>query len=119
MAEKILNGTPAPVSAPDVSGAPAVVPPANIANASSGAPVDIAGDAAGLNRLLGARGSRVSALFSGKPAVSASEKNLPGGSIGASWERADEFGPVADRAAHLVASRHPDIFPELAAPRRG
>jgi|GEM_PF-6572955 len=117
MAEKILNGTPAPVSAPDVSTPPPAVPPAAEPNVS-GAPVDIAGNAADLNRLVGARGTRVSALF-GKPATTASEKGLPGGSIVAAWERADEFGTVADRAAHQVALRHPEIFPEFAAPRRG
>src|SRR4029434_6530730 len=116
MAEKILNGTPASVQSPDVSSTSTPIPPAGVPNVPAAAPVDIAGDAAGLNRLVGTRGTRVSALF-GKPTVSASEKGLPGGSIAASWERADEFGPTADHAAHQVALRHPEIFPELAAPR--
>src|SRR5215467_8126112 len=75
--------------------------------------------APGLGKLAGTPAFRTNPLFANR-ATTASEKNLPGGSIAASWGRLEEFGSLADDAAHQVALRHPEFFPEYAAhPRRG
>lgn len=117
MAEKISNGSVS-VPAGEVSSTSAPVLPAGGSSAPAAAPVDIARQAKALGGVVGAHGTRVNPLFN-KPTSSASERGLPGGSIPSALGRAEEFGPVADMAAHQVALRHPEIFPELAAPRRG
>lgn len=96
-------------------GAPATgVEPSPAAPAA--APVrDGATDAAALRGMGGFGQGRVNPLLAGSSGrAHLAETRLPGGSVPAAWERADEFGPIADRAAHLVASRHPELFPELA-----
>ena len=75
--------------------------------------------APGLGKLAGTPAFRTNPLFAAR-ATTPGEKNLPGGSIASAWGRLEEFGGLADNAAHQVALKHPDLFPEYAAhPRRG